>query len=188
MPTETANLAQLAATNAKELLLAANARTDGTFLKELASKYALLEPGETVKKKSATNAMTLAKSVPILLPPTPNTALKVSSLTELPALKPITAELDLTLTPPPENALFARFLSVNHASISTLAMFALMDILSILKEDALKPNLSSTSFLRHPSSFPRLPTDYSDLLKFLMLTTTLRELVSDLAPFLTLSS
>jgi hypothetical protein len=173
--TETAKLVTQDVNSAKDKTSAPNVPTDSTSRKTNVSRLALSANGEIVKKESATNVTMLAKYALITLPPTANTALKDSSLTETLALKETTAEEEPTLTIRPENVPLARFLSVQFAWISILATNASTDTKSTQMEDALRLNLSLISFLKLPSSYLKSLILYSELLKSQTSTPILRE-------------
>jgi hypothetical protein len=100
---------------ASALEFARNALTDSTYSTANASRPALLDTSETVKKEFAKNVTMPARSAQITLPLTVNTALKDTSLTETLASKVITVDKEPTLILLPESALTARFPSALSA-------------------------------------------------------------------------
>jgi hypothetical protein len=109
----------------------------------------LQDSGENVKIKFARNVMMLVLSAQIVLQRVVLDVLKDFSLMEPAVLKKITAQEVLSLTQPLENVLHALLNSAQLVSTTTLALNVYQDTKSILLEDALKPNHSSTSFHLH---------------------------------------
>jgi hypothetical protein len=113
--TKTVNNAILDVIHALGPEFAVNALMGSTYSTINASRPAPLDTLETVKKEFAKNVTMPARSVQTTLQPTANTALKDSSLTETLASMVITVDKEPTLTLLPENALTARFPSVQSA-------------------------------------------------------------------------
>jgi hypothetical protein len=101
--------------NASVLEFARNAVMDLTYIKVNALRIALLDTTENVKKEFAKNVTMPARSAQTTLPPTVNTAQKISSLTETLASNLITVDKEHTLMLLPENALPAEFPSALSA-------------------------------------------------------------------------
>jgi len=94
---------------------AVNALMDLTYSMVNALRTAQSDTTENVKKEFAKNVTMPARSAQTTLPPIVNTALKGSSLMEIPASNLITVDKEPTLILLPENALHAEFPSALYA-------------------------------------------------------------------------
>jgi|LauGreDrversion4_2_1035121.scaffolds.fasta_scaffold895474_1 hypothetical protein len=135
--------------HAKEETFAPNVLTDSIYIMTHVLRTVLQDSGENVKIKFARNVMMLVLSAQIVLQRVVLDVLKDFSLMEPAVLKKITAQEVLSLTQPLENVLHALLNSAQLVSTTTLALNVYQDTKSILLEDALKPNHSSTSFHLH---------------------------------------
>jgi len=135
--------------HAKEETFAPNVLKDSIYIMTHVLRTVLQDSGENVKIKFARNVMMLVLSAQIVLQRVVLDVLKDFSLMEPAVLKKITAQEVLSLTQPLENVLHALLNSAQLVSTTTLAVNVYQDTKSILLEDALKPNHSSTSFHLH---------------------------------------
>ncbi len=135
--------------HAKEETFATNVLMDCIYIMINVLKTVLPDSGENVKIKFARNVMMLVLSAQIVLQQVVLDVLKDFSLTELAVLKKITAQEELSLTQLLENVLHAQLNSAQLVSTTTLVLNVFQDTKSIVSEDVLKLNHSSTLFLLH---------------------------------------
>jgi len=135
--------------HAKEETFATNVLMDCIYIMINVLKTVLPDSGENVKIKFARNVMMLVLSAQIVLQQVVLDVLKDFSLMELAVLKKITAQEELSLTQLLENVLHAQLNSALLVSTTTLVLNVFQDIKSIVSEDVLKLNHSSTLFLLH---------------------------------------